>query len=68
MYTQDNGAELRLVHGDCIDVMKKSGGGTIRWRNNGSAVLVRRPGAADNRQDGGQVYVAQTRRESAAGL
>lgn len=34
MYTQDNGAELRLVHGDCIDVMKKSGGGTIRWRNN----------------------------------
>ena len=27
MYTQDNGAELRLVHGDCIDVMKKSGGG-----------------------------------------
>lgn len=26
MYTQDNGAELRLVHGDCIDVMKKSGG------------------------------------------
>ena len=27
MYTHDNGAELRLVHGDCIDVMNKSGGG-----------------------------------------
>lgn len=26
MYTQDNGAELRLVHGDCIDVMKSRGG------------------------------------------
>lgn len=27
MYAQDNGAKLRLVHGECIEVMKKFGGG-----------------------------------------